>query len=436
MIQLDERLRQYAAARAERISQNDSDLLVARALARPARRGQLTRHGRNVAGAVLAILLLVAGGVVLETKFHRPTAPGAGPLPTVPNEIVNLDRPSGGTDIVTPFRLKDRTLLDPRARWIVAPGTAVMITSGGLCDLTVIHVVDLGSPPHDTRQPVSLRDCYSSPTIVPKSTSILLRHVVRNGDPPRFQELGTVAYDWSAGQLVRSYPNVPDGFIGGLVSGDGKLLYTMGIDDQVDITDLTTGASVAHLTVPITHVGLNSGGLSLSADGGSLYVNEGTSIRIFDARTGTAGAVLDFREPRSNATSAWPASAPGRLAAWLMSLLMTSADAKEGFEPGHGIAVDPKGRWVAGLGADDRSHEGIWVFDTSGSIRLLRHIGPHVTWRGIAASLDGSVLYGLETVAQEGAIDVIDPHTGQMRKLVKPQFSDILGIAGVEPNSP
>jgi hypothetical protein len=59
-----------------------------------------------------------------------------------------------------------------------------------------------------------------------------------------------------------------------------------------------------------------------------------------------------------------------------------------------------------------------------------------VTWRGIAASLDGSVLYGLETVAQEGAIDVIDPHTGQMRKLVKPQFSDILGIAGVEPNSP
>jgi hypothetical protein len=59
MIQLDERLREYAAARAERISQNDSDLLVARALARPARRGQLTRHGRNVAGAVLAILLLV-----------------------------------------------------------------------------------------------------------------------------------------------------------------------------------------------------------------------------------------------------------------------------------------------------------------------------------------------------------------------------------------
>jgi len=35
-----------------------------------------------------------------------------------------------------------------------------------------------------------------------------------------------------------------------------------------------------------------------------------------------------------------------------------------------------------------------------------------------------------------GALVVIDPHTGQMRKLFKPQFSDVLGIAGVERNSP
>lgn len=438
MTQLDQDLRRYAAARADRISENESDLIVTLALARRIPRSGWTRLGRNAAAAVALSLLLIGGGVVLEAQLlsrHSTTTPSTGPLPTIPDEIVNLDNVSQGSDIVTPFRLRDRKVLDPRPRLIVAPGRAVMITSGGLCDLTVIHVVDLGSPPQDTREPVSLHDCYNTPTIIPNSTLVLLDHVLRINN--RFQDLGTVSYDWSAGRVVRTYPTVLAMFVGGLVSNHSRLLYTISADDQLDITDLTTGASVAHLMVPITHVALNSGGMQLSADGRTLYVNEGTSLRTFDARTGTAGAVIDFQEPASKATSAWPASSPGRLADWLMSLLPTrSAHAKEGLEPGHGIAVDPKGRWVAAIGVDDRSHEGIWVFDTSGSFRLLSHIGPNVAWRGIAASLDGTVLYGLEIEAQQGAIDVIDPHTGHLRRLVKPQFSDILGIAGVEANSP
>ena len=352
-------------------------------------------------------------------------APTAGPPPSVPDEIVNLDNISQGTDVVTPFRLKDQKVLDPRPRWIVAAGKALMVTSGGLCDLTTIHLVDLGSPPHDLSQPVSLPGCYSTPTVVPNSTIVLLDHAVRTQQ--QTQDLGTVAYDWSPGRIARTYASVPAAYLGSLASSDGRLLYTFdGYGAQLAITDLTTDTSV-YVSAPVTQVGLNAGGMALSPDGMTLYVNEGTGLRTFDARTGKAGPVFDFKEQRTSPT----AQLPG----WLMSLLPSiDAAAKEGFEPGHGIAADPKGRWVAALGIDAPAIQGIWVFDTSG--RLLRHIDPHVAWRGIAASLDGSVLYGLETDAQQGAIDIIDPRTGQSRKIVKPQFSDILGISGVERNVP
>ena len=429
MTQLSDDLRRSIAHRADQISQNDGDLLVTRALARPASRGPWARHGLNVAAAVTLSLVVIAGGIVLETQLHGlrlgAPAPTAGPLPSIPDEIVNLDNVSQGSDVVTPFRLKDGKVLDPRPRWIVAPGKALIVTSGGLCDLTTIHVVDLGSPPHDLSQPVPLPGCYFTPTIIPNSTTVLLDHVV--GTQQQTQDLGTVAYDWAAGRVVRDYPTVPKGYLGSLASSDGRLLYTFdGYGAQLAITDLTTDTSV-YVSAPVTQVGLNAGGMALSPDGGTLYINEGTSLRTFDARTGKAGPVFDFKEQRTSPT----AQLPG----WLTSLLPSiSADAKEGFEPGHGIAVDPKGRWVAALGVDAPAIQGIWVFDTSG--RLVRHIDPHVAWRGIAASLDGSVLYGLETQAQQGSIDVIDPYTGQMRKLAKPQFSDILGIASVERNVP
>jgi hypothetical protein len=426
-MKLDDRLRGYVAGRADQISENDADVLVSRALAR--RTPRWTRHGRNAAAAVALSLVLIAGGIVLETQLlgrHSATVPSAGPLPAVPNEIVNLDNVSQGADVVTPFRLKDQKVLDPRPRWIVAPGTGLMITSGGLCDLTTIHVVDLSSPPHDLRHPVSFPGCYFTPTIIPNSTLVLLDHQVQTQQ--QNQDLGTVAYDWSAGRIVRNYTSVPAAYLVSLASSDGRLLYTLdGYGAELAITDLTTDTSVAYVSAPITQVGLNAGGMALSPDGRTLYINEGTGLRTFDARTGKVGPILGFKDQRTSPT----AELPG----WLTSLLPSiNVDAKEGLEPGHGIAVDPKGRWVAALGIDAPAIQGIWVFDTSG--RLVRHIDLQVAWRGIAASIDGSVLYGLETEAQQGSIDLIDPHTGQIRKLVKPQFSDILGIAGVEGNSP
>src|SRR3989442_10153817 len=191
MTELDKHLRRYVADRAEKISERDAGLLVTRALERPLR-GRWARHGFNLAAAVVLSLFLIAGGVVVETQLHGfrfgPPAPAAGPLPVVPDEIVNLDNVSQGTDLVTPFRLKDRKVLDPRPRWIVSPAAAIMVTSGGLCDISIIHVVDLGSPPHDTTTPISLPGCYSTPAVVPNSTLVLLRHEVRTDSQQQFQD--------------------------------------------------------------------------------------------------------------------------------------------------------------------------------------------------------------------------------------------------------
>jgi len=438
MTELEEHLRRYAAGRADRISENDADALVARALGRPAR-SRWVRHGFNAAAAVVLSLLLIAGGVVVEAQLHgfRLGAPAQspGPLPPVPNEILNLDNPSQGPDIVTPFRLSDRKVLDPRLRWIVAPGKAIMVTSGGLCDISIIHVVDLGSPPHDIRQPVSLPDCYSMPTVIPNSTLVVMDHEARSGPQQLVGDLGSVAYDWAAGKVVRSYPDEPLWFAGALVSSDGKRLYSLNphVGDELDITDLTSG-SVTRITAHIEQVGLNAGGMAFSPDGRTLYLNGGDALRSFDAQTGQAGPVVEFKVAGSSPTAALPGAAADRLTGWLSSWLPSiSADAKEGFEPNHGIAVDPKGRWVAALGIDAPSIQGIWIVDTSGSLRVARHIDLKVAWRGIAPSLDGSALYGLDA---QGSIDVFDPHTGQMRQVAKERFPDLYGIASVDPNAP
>jgi len=51
----------------------------------------------------------------------------------------------------------------------------------------------------------------------------------------------------------------------------------------------------------------------------------------------------------------------------------------------------------------------------------------------VAFSRDGSVLYALYIEAQQGAVDVIAPETGRFRALANSRFSDLLGIARVDP---
>jgi hypothetical protein len=436
MTGLREQLKRYVARRADAVSPSDADLLVTRALTRPVSTARWTRHGRNVAAAMVLSLLLIAGGIMLEGQLlgRRTGAPpsGAGTLPVVPNEIVSLDTLSQAGEFVTPFRLKDAKILPPAYRWVLPQNRALILNPSDSCSSVTVRVVDQATG-QNVRPPVTLPDCYGNPVVLP-GTQVLLAHEHVEGQ--RGQGLGIVAYDWSSGRVVRNYPDVPMGVSGGLLSSDAKLLYVVNPADgnggTLDITDLTTGARVASLTVPIVQVGLNAGGIALSPDGRTVYLNEGIRLRTFDARTGKAGVVLNFEEARSSST-AW-------LPSWLRWPPTITADAKEGFEAGHGIAVDPTGRWVAAVSIDDRTIAGIWIFDTSGSGRAPRHIlvpsaSRQAGFRGVAFSRDGSVLYALYVEAQQGAIDVIDPGTGRFRALTNPRFSDLVGIARVDPAS-
>jgi hypothetical protein len=437
MTGLDEQLKRYVTRRADGVSPSDADLLVTRALARPVSNTPWTRHGRNVAAAIALSVLLVAGGVILEGQLigrhtGAPTS-SAGPLPTIPNEIVRLDDASQAGEFVTPFRLKDAKILPPTYRWILPQNRALVLSPSGDCSSVTVHVVDAATS-QDVRPPVTLPDCYGNPVVLP-GTQVLLAHEHVEGQ--RGQSLGITAYDWSSGRVVRNYPDVAMGVSGGLLSSDASLLYTLNPSapngGTLDITDLTTGASVARLTVPIVEVGLNAGGIALSPDGRTLYINEGIRLRTFDARTGKAGVVLNFEEARPS-PAAW---LPGWLWRWPSSI---TAEAKEGFEAGHGIAVDPTGRWVAAISIDDASVAGIWIFDRSGSGQAPRHLpvpskSRQSGFRGVAFSLDGSVLYAVYVEAQQGGIDVVDPGTGRFRALNNPRFSDLIGIAGVYPAS-
>jgi len=369
-------------------------------------------------------LLLIAGGVVLEAQLHRAPiapAPSPGPVPKVPNEIVELLDPSQGSGVVLPLRLRDSKVLPPRAQWLVAPGTAVMLSSGGICDQTVIHIVDLGSPPHDTRAPVTLPDCYDTPVMLPGSEMLLAHFQRPNGN--RFVDLGAVRYDWAAGRVTRTYPTVSFPFVGGLASADGTLLYTLTPDFcndcALDITDLRTGARLAHVQVYVSSPGFTVGGMALSLDGQTLYLNEGDGLATFDAKSGRAGAALTFNQrPTANST------VPG----WLPS--MTDADAKEGLGPGRGLVIDPQGRWVAALGADNPHDYGIWVISASAPAHVLRGIEAIAGLVGVGVSRDGSVLYALD---RQGALYVLDPQTGRLiKRLVIPRIAGLLGIAGVD----
>jgi hypothetical protein len=421
VIELEERLRRYADARARGISDSEADLLVTRALGRPAR-ARRTRHGLNAGLALGIALLLFVGGIVLKSQqlSHGP-GPTHGPLPAVPNEIVDLDDPSQDPSLETPFNLKTGKVLAPVPRWVLPQNRAFLVYSTTDCSSSTIRIVDRVTQ-NDTQPEVRLRDCYGTPILLP-GTSVLLSHWKRpNGSQNQAQDLGEVMYDWSMARIVKSYAPPSAGFTAGLASQDGTRLYTIDAfsdSPTLGIIDLTSGARLAHAAIPLLQVGLNQGGLALSIDGKTLYVNQGDSLATFDARTGSPGPVLIFKESKPGSTSLLP----GRLGP-------IDADAKEGFEVGHGIAVDPQGRWIVALGADDRETEGVWLFSLKGTPHVVRRIDQNGGLGGIAFSLDGSVLYVIE---RQSYLVVIDPQTGQKIKEFRyPQASGIYGIAGIE----
>lgn len=417
-----EQLRSYAARRAEQISQHEANLVLNQALSRAGQRRSWTRHGVNAAAAIALSLILIAGGVLLEAQLRsshgNPLGPATGPFPAIPNEIVNLDDPSQDPSLETPFDLKTGRVLAPVHRWVLPQNRALIVYSTSDCSSSTIRVVDR-STEKDTQPVVTLPDCYSTPILLP-GTSVLFSQSRFSGQN-KVEDLGEVVYDWSLARIVKSYTPPSAGFTGGLVSPDGARLYTLDAfsnSPTLDIMDLTSGARVAHVAIALLQVGLNPGGLALSVDGKTLYVNRGDAIATFDARNGNAGPALTFKD-----------SAPGSrslLPAWLAPI---EADAKEGFEPGHGIVIDPKGRWLAALGADDRATQGIWIFSASGSLHLVQHVGGGAGFRGLASSLDGSVLYGLDGSSN---LDLFDPRTGQQIKHYNIATGDFLGIGGVE----
>jgi hypothetical protein len=426
MTELDGPLRAYIASRADPISSNAGDLLVTRALSRKPRSGW-ARHSVNAAFALALTLALIAGGLALQSQLRGlhigAPQPSPGPLPKIPNEIVNLDNGSQAMEFVTPLRLVDGKVLTPRYRWRLSQNRALTLENRADCSYTLIHVKDTATG-SDVGPPVSLPDCYMNPTVLPGTSVLLARY--RSGSNNQVHDLGAVRYDWAAGQIARSYPSLSMTFVGGVVSPDGTRLYTLNpyTDANLgfDITDLVSGVRVVHVPVRLLRSGLNPGGFALAADSRTLYVNQGDGLATFDARTGAPGPVLAYTKTAARSTSWLPAGLGG-----------IEADAKEGFEPGHGIAVDPKGRWVAALGADDPDLDGIWIFNASGPMRLVRHISLPIV-RGLASSLDGSALYALELDSQHGMIDVIDPQTGQFKRVVSPRVAGFLGIAGVDAN--
>jgi hypothetical protein len=250
--------------------------------------------------------------------------------------------------------------------------------------------------------------------------TVLLNHA--QALPPRFfrSGLGVIRYDWRSGHIVKQYPNLslpPDG---GLVSKDGNILYSLDIfsgDTFLDLTDLASGASLAHISIVLPDAGAGSGGLALSTDRKTLFLNEGYQLASFDPVSGVAGPAAPFSGGKTAARSSLPS--------WLPSMTEVEANG----DAGHGIAVDPKGRWVAAVGYNDIQLRGIWITGASGRLPVLRRFYQSGQLSDLAFSLDGSILYAIDA----GGLVLFDPETGrQIKQFRSPTIAAVNRIAGVQ----
>jgi len=420
-------VRRYAAEGAARISQNQADALVSRAAGHWSQRRTVAGYVVNILSATTLALVIVAGGVVLQVQLHlfqaRPrSVTSSGPLPPIPNEVVSLKNASGDSGLVIPFRLRDAKALPSRVEWIVAPGVALQLTTAIDCSITTVSLVDPVTQ-KDVRPEVVLPDCNDRPVILSDGT-VLLNHA--QTPAPRYfrSNLGAIRYDWRTGGIVQRYPSLslpPDG---GLVSSDGKILYLLDIFSEdrsratfLDFTDLASGAPLAHIPIVLPDSGASSGGLALSTDRKTLFLNEGYQLASFDPVSGAAGPAVPFSGGKTAAQSSLPS--------WLASMIEVEANG----DAGHGIAVDPKGRWVAAVGYNDIQLRGIWITGASGRLPVLRRFYPSGQLSDLSFSLDGSVLYAIDA----GSLLVFDPKTGrEIKRFQSPMIAGMNRIAGVQ----
>lgn len=416
-------VRRYAAERTARISQNQAGALVSRAARHWSQRRTVGRYLVNIVSATVLALVIVAGGAVVQAQLHLfqarvPGVTSSSPLPPIPKEVINLIDQSGHPGVVVPFRLRDAKALPPRSQWIVAPGAALQLVTTSDCSTTSVRIVDPVTQ-KDVRPGDVLPDCYDTPVILQDGT-VLLNHSRSPAARYYRSALDVIRYDWRAGRVIKQYPNLalpPDG---GLVSKDGKILYSLDTfsgDTFLDFTDLASGAPLAHIPVVLPDSGFASGGLVLSTDRKTLFLNEGYQLASFDPLSGAAGPGVPFSDGKTAARSSLPS--------WLPS--MTEVEASDG-DAGHGIAVDPKGRWVAAVGYNDNDLRGIWITGALGRLPVLRRFYQSGALSDIAFSLDGSVLYAIDA----GSLLVFDPKTGREIKRFQSPTIGFYRIAGVQ----
>jgi hypothetical protein len=444
MIDLRERLSEYTQARAAGVARADAQELIVRALERVQRTPAAGRHWRNAASA-LALVALIAGSVVLlQLRSTSTQAPVKSPTITLPDEVIEL---STGEQVQA-FSTRDRRLSPPRSAWMVADQARLVLTEANDCSKTVLRVVDSANG-NDRRPPISLNGCYGSGPVLLRLSdgTVFLEHYTWVGavtDPSRRTlSLGLDRYDWRAGRVIQSYPVAfPSDLV---LAPDQEHVYALTasvtgvvdcgdsncesiIHDTVDLLDLRLGTIAAHLDAG-SHTRFNFGAehpMAVSADGRSLFVNESSELLIFDTQTPGPAAVVPLNGPQATRTG------------WQWPRVLVTAEAKE--LPGKSIAIDPKGRWVAVLGAPGNPFgpaDGIWLVSTIGTPHIVAHVHAHDGFRAIASSLDGSALYLLEMAGGGRYLLVLDPLIGK-------DLNDVLvctsttcqgfdGIAGVSP---
>jgi hypothetical protein len=302
---------------------------------------------------------------------------------------------------------------------MVAPWAAMQLVTTSDCTTTTVRIVDPVTQ-KDVRPVGALPDCNDTPVILQDGT-VLLNHS-RSPVARYFRSgLGVIRYDWRAARIIKQYPNLalpPDG---GLASKDGKILYSLDTFSAytfLDFTELASGASLAHISIILPDGGAASGGLALSTDQKTLFVNQGYQLAGFDTLSGASGPTVSFSEGKTAARSGRPS--------WLPSL--TEVEANDG-DAGHGIAIDPKGRWVAAVGYNDSELRGIWLIGASGRLPVLRRFYQSGALRDIAFSLDGGVLYAIDA----GSLLVFDPKTGrEIKRFQSPAIAGVYRFAGVQ----